>query len=120
MIVIMILIALVVAGVVIERYAFEMIGEMVLFISAITLVFVLVMIPINHIKINKNIHEYTAAQESICKASWNGEVLSSVAIQASIIKKNSWLEGVKYLNGTIFGLWVPDGIETLTPIEWNK
>jgi len=76
-----------------------------------------IMLPITHLSINAEIVEFEATRATIATARERGNEIETAAMVHKMVEANQWLAGIQYSNKTIFGLWVPNGVENLKPIE---
>ena len=124
MLIIIILSVLIVAGVVLARSGdynnapfLKDLGAFCFIISGLALVVVIILIPVNKMHVESNIVKLKEVQRVIETARESDLELESAAFQLKIADWNQWLAGQKYWNGTVFGLWIPDKIETIENIR---
>lgn len=118
MIIILVTLLLLVVGIVLlTKNNDSFIGFIFTAITGTALVIALICIPIKHMGVNAFITKFEATETSIISARNKGVDVENAAIQHKIIECNQWLAGKKYYNDSIFGLWIPDTVEDLTPIK---
>jgi hypothetical protein len=64
-----------------------------------------------------SISEFNATKQTIETARINGEKLENAAIAHKIVECNQWLKAIQYFNGTIWGVFIPNQVDKLKPIE---
>ena len=67
----------------------------------------------------QKISEFKEAKATLERGRTSEEIsiYEGAAIYTKIMESNKWLAGQKYINSTIFDIWVPDEIESLEMIE---
>ena len=87
------------------------------FVSFVALLGVVLTLPIQHMDIRAEIDQYRATQSTLVTAREDGQTWESAAIQQEVVEANRWLANVRYWNGTVFDLWIPDEVEELKVIR---
>ena len=93
------------------------IGVILMVASGMFLVISLISLLINPMEVESNINKFLATEASIEQARETGVDVENAAIQHKIIESNQWLAKEQYYNSTIFGLWIPDKVNSLKPIK---
>lgn len=99
------------------KWETDLVGSMCITITSVVLIIVVIGLPISHMYTNAAIAKFKATETTVITARNNGVAVENTAIQHKIIESNQWLASKKYLNSTIFGLWISDKVEALNPIE---
>lgn len=86
-------------------------------LSTLALLLALVILPINYLVYTGDIAEYHATQQTIEQARKNGDELEKATIQNKIINMNAWVASSQYYNTTWLGLWIPDDVMKLEPLQ---
>ena len=95
----------------------EVVGVILIVCSGMFLVISLISLIINPMEVKSNINKFLATEAAIETARENGVGVENAAIQHKIIESNQWLVKEQYYNSTMFGLWIPDEVDTLEPIR---
>jgi hypothetical protein len=77
----------------------------------------LVAFPITYYKTTESIAQFNATKTTLEVARRNGNILENAALQTKILESNNWLASAKYYKSTQFGLWIPNAVLELKPIE---
>jgi hypothetical protein len=85
--------------------------------SGIFLAILLLAFPIQRYETMGNIAEFKATQATLNNARLNGNVLENAALQQKVVECNSWLGSHLYYKSTMWGLWIPNEILSLTPMK---
>lgn len=93
------------------------IGIIFTIVSGIFLIIALISLITNPMEVESNINKFLATEASIEQARETGVDVENAAIQHKIIESNQWLAKKQYYNSTIFGLWIPDKVNSLKPIK---
>ena len=93
------------------------IGIILIVVSGMFLIITLISLITNSMEIKSNINKFLATEASIEQARETGVDVENAAIQHKIIESNQWLAKEQYYNSTIFGLWIPDKVNSLKPIK---
>lgn len=89
-----------------------------LFISSVLLVVSLIMLPINYYNVKAEIQSYYALKDTIEVSRENGNSeIERAALVQKIADNNTRLANLKYWNGTILDIFIPDEIENLDPLK---
>ena len=94
----------------------SIIGFVSTVVGGVCLLIALSVLPINIMGTKSEIAQFRAL-EATAQAGRGGEPLEMAAYQMKVAEANQWLADKQYWNGTVFGLWVPDEVDNLTPIR---
>lgn len=95
----------------------SIIGFVSTIIGGVCLLIALVALPINIMDTKSGIAQFRALEATAEAAREGGLGLEMAAYQMKVAEANQWLADKQYWNGTVFGLWVPDEVDNLTPIR---
>jgi len=76
-----------------------------------------IIMPLEHMEVHEKIVKFHATAETVERAREGGETWELAAFQSEIASSNRWLVGIQYYNSTLFDIWIPDEVDTLSPIE---
>ena len=93
------------------------IGVLLAGISSILLTVSLICLITEPLEVKSGIDEFLATKTTIELARKNEVGIENAAVRCKIIESNQWLAKQQYYNDTIFGLWIPDKVDKLKPIE---
>jgi uncharacterized membrane protein len=118
MIIILVLVAIIFAGILWARMSYYSEGGAIIaFIAGILLLMVLIILPIEYHSTMSAIDKYNATELTIENARENGVDIENAALQQKIIDINQWLAGKKYWNETMFDIFIPDEVMDLEPLR---
>jgi hypothetical protein len=119
MIILTTLTLMLIAGILTAKYTYtEFLSVVLVGAGSIGLLLGVICLPIAHMDYNSQIQEFNSVKATLENARENNvEKIESAAFQLKIADKNEWLASMKYYNGTVFDLWIPDEIDALEPIE---
>ena len=86
-------------------------------ISGCFLVIGIVAVPLNSMNVRGGIESLEATRETYAAARDAGASLELAAVQSDVAEMNRWLAAQKYYNSTALGLWIPDAVEDVEPIQ---
>lgn len=86
-------------------------------ISAVLVVAGSVTMVSNRFSDASKIAEIDALRDTLAQARESGEEGERYAVMMKVIDANAWLASRQYYNRSIFGDWVLDEVESITPIQ---
>lgn len=119
------LIALLVAGLVLQAvggWDWSGVGFMTASVGGVGLVVGLVLLPVLRSEGLARVEAFRATKLTIERARLQADSIGvefpieSVAILGEIARHNAWLAAQKYWNRSLFDIWIPDAVEELEPI----
>ena len=112
--------AVVVAGVVWQKYAdpYAAAPVIVTIFASVFLAVVLLTVPIGRLDTRSQILEFNSLRTTLEAArTRDPNSIENAAFQVKIADANQWLARKQYWNGTAFDIWIPDAVESLRPIQ---
>ena len=95
----------------------ELIGMFSVITGGACLLIGLILVPVNRMDVNSEIHKIEAMQKTLDEARKSNARLENITIQNKVAELNQELASTKYYNKTIFDLWIPDRVEDVSPIK---
>lgn len=92
-------------------------APIVCLLSGVLLFVGLLLLPLEHLAVKAGISQFIATQQTVTTARGRGESTENAAMVLSIAEANRWLASIKVWNHSFLGLWVPDEVDALQPIE---
>lgn len=87
---------------------------MAICIVSIAILFVgIIGLPIKHFDINSEIAQYKAVQMTLTASREDLKPIERISVTLKIIELNEKFAKYRYFNRTIFGLWIPDEVDSL-------
>ena len=128
MIILLTCIATLVAGIVMRKLsnkiasvdfslASEGVGVILIFFGFVSLVAIAISLPLIHSSIKSEILKFEETRTTYEWAHEQDVDMEIAAIQLNIAGYNRWLEGKQYWNDTVVGIFIPDRVMELKPIE---
>ena len=122
MLIFLILVCLLIAGIILLCYDFELLGSILTVIGGFFLLICLITLPIKIYKTKAKIEQFKITEKTYLRSRvkiYNKHriYIENAAIQIDIAKQNRWLVNVQYWNKTIFDIWIPDEIMNLEILE---
>ena len=87
------------------------------YVAGLCLLASLLFFPISYYSTKEDIASFNATRKTLEIARSHGNVLENAALQTKIIECNNWLAEAIYYKSTVWGLWVPNDVLSLKPIE---
>jgi hypothetical protein len=91
-------------------------GVFSMFFGVVTVI-AIIAIPLNRISIEASIHRLEAIRETVNSARERGDEIERFSLAKDIAEANRYLAEAKYLNSTIYSIWIPDSINDVEPIR---
>ncbi|MBC8228103.1 hypothetical protein H8E77_00975 [bacterium] len=97
--------------------ASEGVGVILIFFGFVSLVAIAISLPLIHSSIKSEILKFEETRTTYEWAHEQDVDMEIAAIQLNIAGYNRWLEGKQYWNDTVVGIFIPDRVMELKPIE---
>jgi len=128
MIILLTCIAMLVAGIVMRKLsnkiasvdfslASEGVGVILILFGVVGLVAIAISVPLIHSSIKSEILKFEETRATYDWAREQDVDMEIAAIQLNIAEHNRWLEGKQYWNNTVVGIFIPDKVMELKPMQ---
>jgi hypothetical protein len=97
--------------------ASEGVGVILIFFGVVGLVAIATYLPLIHSSIKSEILKFEETEATYEWAREQDADMEITAIQLNVPEYNRWLANRQYWNGTIIGIFIPDRVAELKPIE---
>ena len=94
----------------------ENLGVVLTAIGSMAMIIILIGFAIVPAMIKGEIQRYYSIEKTLEMAR-ESESIENTALQLKVIETNEWLASTQYYNNTRLGLWIPDEIDELIPLE---
>ncbi len=98
----------------------EELGSIFMGISAFLLLVALICLPLNRMDVKQEIRHYEALKATIVESRNTSDVshgIERAAIITQVAEKNGWVKDMQYWNNSLFDIWIPDSVDTLSPLK---
>lgn len=95
----------------------EFAGTMVTVFGGVALASLLFTLPINRMGVHADLAEIEAMRDVANAARDEGDGLEGATWRLRVSEANEKLANLRYWNGTVFDIWIPDAVESVEPLR---
>lgn len=93
------------------------VGFFLTFLGSVLLVSAVIVLPLSRMVTHASLAEIEAIRATAAEARFSGETLEGAAWRLRVSDANEKLASLRYWNGTVFDVWIPDAVEVVEDLR---